>query len=89
MDNEFLNPALQGKFVIKNTHLPCVLQSTVGNIDFRTLTEEQANILADDANFVFLERLEVGDQRSEIGDHKAAEIAEPILADPVKDTSQE
>lgn len=59
-ENIHLNPALDGKFRIKGTHCPIILNTTVGDIDFRTLTEEQAEQLVLDGfpdGFVFLERL--------------------------------
>lgn len=39
-----INPELKGKFVVINTESP-TLESRIGFIDFRTITEEQANEL--------------------------------------------
>lgn len=61
--NDHLNPALRGKYRIKNTHLPRVLQTPVGNIHFGTLTEEQAEKLIA-ADFYYLERCEVAPVKS-------------------------
>ncbi|SEM66153.1 hypothetical protein SAMN05192574_101378 [Mucilaginibacter gossypiicola] len=47
-ENEHLNPALEGKFKVVGTHCPIVLNTSIGDIDFRTLTEEQAEKLVTD-----------------------------------------
>ena len=38
------SPLIEGKFRIVNTHMP-VLHSKIGMVDFRTITEEQAEAL--------------------------------------------
>lgn len=55
--DDHLNPELRGKYRIKNTHLPRILQTPVGNIHFGTLTEEQAEKLIA-ADFYYLEKIE-------------------------------
>ena len=41
---DILNPALKGKYKVVNTDLP-VLHSRIGKVDFRTITEEEAEQL--------------------------------------------
>jgi hypothetical protein len=41
---DLLNPELKGKYKVVNTDLP-VLHSRIGKIDFRTITEEEAEQL--------------------------------------------
>lgn len=56
VDNPHLNPELAGKFRIKDTHCPRVLNTTIGDIDFRTLTEDQAEQLVTDG-MPFIEKI--------------------------------
>ncbi|MDB4919840.1 hypothetical protein [Mucilaginibacter sp.] len=46
--NPHLNPDLEGKFKIVGTHCPRVLQTSIGDIDFRKLTEAEAEQLVTD-----------------------------------------
>lgn len=45
MENPHLNPALAGKYSIEGTHLPRMLNTPIGDVDFRELTEAQAEQL--------------------------------------------
>lgn len=40
------SPAIEGKFRVVNTHMP-MLHSRIGLIDFRIISEEQAQALVD------------------------------------------
>ncbi|GAA4327475.1 hypothetical protein GCM10023149_30880 [Mucilaginibacter gynuensis] len=55
-ENPHLNPALAGKYRIVGTHCPVILNTTIGDIDFRTLTEEQAEQLVADG-MIYIERV--------------------------------
>jgi hypothetical protein len=55
-ETNHLNPDLAGKFVIRNTHCPKVLNTPVGDIDFRTLSQEQAEKLVT-VDFYYLEKV--------------------------------
>jgi hypothetical protein len=54
--NIHLNPAITDRFKVVGTHCPRVLNTTIGDIDFATLTAEQAEQLVTDG-FIFLERI--------------------------------
>lgn len=56
IDNPHLNPELEGKYRIKGTHCPRILNTSLGDIDFRTLTEEQAEQLVTD-EMPYIEKL--------------------------------
>lgn len=88
MEVNHLNPKLRDRYRIKNTHLPRVLQSPVGDIHFSKLTEEQAEKLCD-ANFRYLERIvesqEDGKSESPEAKVKVKKVeaaAEPAIVDP-------
>ena len=58
--NPHLNPVLEGKYRVVNTHVPMVLNSSIGDVYLPTLTEEQAGQLIADGfqdGFVFLEKI--------------------------------
>jgi hypothetical protein len=54
--NPHLHPALDGKFRIVGTHCEKVLNTSIGDIDFRKLTEAQAEQLVEDG-FIYLEKI--------------------------------
>jgi len=56
VDNPHLNPELEGKYRIVGTHCPKVLNTSIGDIDFRTLTEAQAEQLVADG-MPYIEKL--------------------------------
>lgn len=85
MEVNHLNPKLRDRYRIKNTHLPRVLQSPVGDIHFGKLTEEQAEKLCD-ANFRYLERLP-DEAKPKVKKVEAA--AEPAIVDPNADAKPE
>jgi hypothetical protein len=81
MDNPHLNPALTGRFKIKHTHLPLVMQSPIGDIDFRRLTEAQAEQLVS-KGFYYLERVEQPAAAPEPAPSEAT--IEPAPAEPAE-----
>lgn len=54
--NSHLNPALEGKFRVKDTHCRYLNNTSIGDVDLTILTEEQAEQLVADGQ-VFLEKV--------------------------------
>jgi hypothetical protein len=78
---DHLNPELAGKFRIKNTHLPRVLNTPVGDIHFSRLTLDQAEKLVE-ADFFYLEKLPEAetDIPAAAGEPARVEAPEPVVA---------
>ncbi|MDX3913780.1 MAG: hypothetical protein QHC79_09590 [Pseudosphingobacterium sp.] len=57
-----VSKAIEGKFEIINTHLPSIIHPKLGAIDFRTITEEQAQKLVD-AGSMYIQKVEKAEKK--------------------------